>query len=533
MVHGLLLYKTIYDPTVEGGRGNHRFIGQNDVIPLDYGCFFPDPRIGDLLYLQTSRAIILNSVRDLEYFKDRFEGQGKKVMEDNQSADVEIFDSNKDANTYKSKRSNLIEYWYKGKPKMLTAEDKQHFMELAQEALAEGKDPSEHLAKAQGSVKGIHCIYISSSGVFLEHKAYVYDHGQYPIIARALFPVEGTIWPKGYMRDMISPQIMLNKFSELAVETAAKMGNGAMLYEEGALSDTHKSMWKRLRSKVGAMLPVTDIAKVKETQGISINPTHLSMMEYYKDMLQKIPGRFDSANGQASTNVTSGRQAQALQAASAGRLSTTSELIQDALVELFEQYIELIAQFYTTERIGRVTGKPVSISRNQLLSSVQTEFESEEGTLPVVEEYIPKFDISVSVGVEKPSDRDYWIQTAFNLFQTIDPLTGMPMIDIEALEYAIEHGRMEPFDVIKERMQKEQMIKQMVEQLQTQVDQLSQENQIMQQALGQAQQQSEQMTSMRRAEEDDERQFQRQTQMRKLDIEQMKAEGQMMKGMGM
>src|SRR5690606_1857546 len=58
-IHGLLLFKTVHDPTVEGGRGANRWIGQNDIIPLDYGSFFPDPRLGDLMYLQKSPALIL------------------------------------------------------------------------------------------------------------------------------------------------------------------------------------------------------------------------------------------------------------------------------------------------------------------------------------------------------------------------------------------------------------------------------------------------------------------------------------------
>lgn len=537
IIHGLLIYKTVYDPTVEGGRGQNRYIGQNDIIPLDYGSFFPDPRIGDFLYLQDARAIILNTVRDLEYFAERFGEQGKKVQESETSSDVEIFDEQKDSTPYKSKRSNLIEYWYKGKPKMMTEEDKKLFQELAQEKLAEGKDPSESLAKAEGRMNGIHCLYVSQDGVYLEHKAYVYDHGQYPIVARGLFPVEGSLWPKGYMRDMISPQIMLNKFSELAVETAAKMGNAAIVYEIGAINDKQVSLWKRMRAKVGAMLPVSEIDKFKELQGVAINPTHLSMMEYYKDMLQKIPRRFDSANGQASTDVKSGRQAIALQQASAGHLSTPTELIQDALEEVFEQYIELMAQFYTTERIGRVTGKQVTMSRDRLINQLPTEYETgnmiqdpQTGqeipeVLPVMEEYVPKFDISVSVGVEKPTDREYWIQTAHTLFQTIDPMTQTPLIDAQAVIYAVEHGRLEPFSVIQERVQRDL-------QLQQQMQTLAQENQQLSQMLAQSEQQnmSAQVQAEKMARDDEQRQFDRQMQQRRLDIDEMKVMGQGMMG---
>ncbi len=554
VINGLLLYKTVYDPTIEGGRGMNRYIGQNDIIPLDYGSFFPDPRIGDLLYLQKSKAMIIHTIKDLEYFKERWPEQGQKVREDNFSGDVEIFEEDRQvststfntttssggAQTEKSKRSGLIEYWYKGKPKIMTPEDKKLFKEMAEEKLAESKDPSECLAKAEGTMKGVHCIYVSTSGVFLEHKSYVYDHCQYPVVARCLFPIEGSIWPKGYMRDLISPQIMLNKFSELAVEQTAKMGNGAIIYEEGAIAESKIPIWKRIRSQVGAMLPVIRKDGVQEIEGKGPPAMIMNFIQHWLTILQKIPRRFDSTNGGASFQGESGRHAEALQSAAHGNLSTPTELIEDGLAEVIEQYIELIAQFYATERIGRVLGKSVGMSRDRLMSGVQTEYETGNevqdpmtGQMmpevkPVIEEYVPKFDINVSIGVEKPTDREYWVKTAFTLFGTLDPMTGMPFIDAQAVRYTVENGRMEPFEVIDERMQRDAMLKQ-------RLDQLTMENEQLNAALVEAQGQMGEMQqndliaqneANKAAMDMDKEQFNRSVQIEKLDIDRMKAERQ-------
>src|SRR5690606_4753318 len=121
--------------------------------------------------------------------------------------------------------------------------------------------------------------------------------------------------------------------------------------------------------------------------------------------------------------------------------STATELIEDALAEAFEQLIELVAQFYSTERIGRILGKSFAMSRDALVSSVPVEYETGNmipdpmtgemipEVMTVQEEYVPKFDITVSIGVEKPQDREYWVNLAFTLLKQIDPLTGQPMID--------------------------------------------------------------------------------------------------------
>lgn len=536
VIHGPLIYKTIFDPTIEGGRGLHRWQGRNDIIPVDLGSFFPDPRINDFIYLQDMSAIIIHTRKPLEYFAKRWAKQGKKVLADNVSADVEIFTTDVyDAmggesstnTTVGEKTSGLIEYWYRGLPKLVSKEDKELFKEQAEEKLSQGIDPSEMLAKAAGSMEGVHCIYISTSGVFLEHKAYVYDHGEYPFTARTLYPEEGNVWGKGFMRDMIKPQIFKNKYAEIAIETMAKMGNGSIMYEEGAIAKPR--VWQEQRGIPGAMLPVAPgrLNGVKELQGINVPGTLFNMLNYYDEMLQKIPGQFDSSNGQADSRVTSGEQAKTLMAAAGTRLNTVSDLISEALADVFTQYVELIAQFYTNERIARVTGRSVSISRDSLISAVESEYNTGEqihdpitGEMmsdiqPVQEEFVPEFDINVHIGVDKPQDREYWLQLAMNLLNAKDPISGLPMIDAEAVRFVIQTGRMEPMDVIQRRIEEQAGIQQQFVQAQQQAQQLAQENASLQQALGQ-------FTDRRVQQEQADKQFNQGMQQQKMDMEKIK-----------
>lgn len=539
VVHGPLIFKTIYDPTVEGGRGMHRYIGQNDIIPVELGSFFPDPRITDFLYLQDMGAIIINTRRTLEYFQQKWPVQGKKVQPDNLAQDVQIYNYPNygmaqhtfnyvdttwypwDAST-QTQTAGLLEYWYRGLPKMMTEEDKQLFTEQAEMLLAQGKDPSEAYAKANGTMEGVHCVYVSTSGVFLEHKSYVYDHGKYPFTARTLFPNGRNVWGKGFMRDMIKPQIMLNKYTEIAIETAAKSGNSAIVYEEGAI--TKLGTWKEQRSQEGAMLPVAmgRMQDWKELHGVNPPDSIWKAIDYYLNILQKIPGQFDSANGQASPNVTSGEQAKALIAAASTRLNTVTELIAEALTEVFEHYIELIAQFYTDARIARVDGRQVAIGRDSIVSQAQTTFMKDGMPIPVVEEYVPEFDILVNITAEKPTDAQYWLQMAFNLLPMRDPVTNLPMIDAEAVRYVIDNGRMEPMDVIQQRIQKEAGLMQQMQMLQQQNQQLQMENAGMQQQYAQLASQHQQMQG-------EQEQYNRQMQERKMAMDEAKTASQILK----
>lgn len=542
VIHGPLIYKTIYDPTVEGGRGLNRYTGRNDIIPVDLGTFFPDPRISDFIYLQDMSAIIIHIRKPLEYFKKRWGEQGEKVQSDNTSSDADIFSTDVYDKSGESsfstqitdKTSGLVEYWYRGLPKLVSKEDKELFTEQANEKLMQGIDPSEYLAKASGDMEGVHCIYVSTSGVFLEHKSYVYDHGQYPFTARTLYPEEGNAWGKGFMRDMIKPQIFKNKYAEIAIETMAKQGGSAIVYEEGAISKPRT--WQEQRGIPGAMLPIAPgrMNDWKELQGVSVPGTVFNSLNYYDEMLQKIPGVFDSANGASNSNVTSGEQAKALIAASGTRLNTVSDLISEALIEVFTQYVELIAQFYTTERIARVTGRGnISISRDAIISKTPTDYDNGEqmsdsmtgemipNIQQVQEEFVPEFDLNVHISVDKPQDREYWLQLAFNLLNMKDPITGLPMIDAEGVRYVIQTGRMESMDVIKQRIEEQAGLQQQFVQAQQQAQQLQQENQQMQQAL-------QQLTDQRVQQDQQSKQFEQSLKQQKMELEAAKTANEIM-----
>lgn len=532
VLHGPLVMQVTYDPTVEGGRGLNRFDGRNDIIPVELENFFPDPRIRDFIYLQRMGAIIKRYHHTLEYIRERWDKQGKKVQADGGEEqhgaqdDFNYTETSGDQTYTKRNTAEVLEYFYRGLPKVITPEDKSLFEEQAQLFLSEGKDPSESLAKADGTMEGVHCIYMTTGGVFLEHKAYVYDHGKYPFSARTISPIEGNIWGKGFMRDMVKPQQMLNRFAELAVETMSKQGNAGIMYEEGSLSKNNVRVWQENRSTPGGMLPVAMGAltgnKVKEMQGVDVPATAFNMIQHYLDMLQKIPGQFDSANGQASSNVTSGEQAKALISAASTRLNMVTDAIQEMLEEVFSQYIELMAQFYTTKRIARVTGRSVSMGREGIVNGVETSMTLETGeSMDLIEEYVPEFDIKVNIAADKPVDREYWIQMAFNMLQMLDPITQLPMIDAEAVRYTVQNGRMESMDIIQARIEEAAQVQQQQQEMMMQAERLQQENQGLQQQVMELDQQQQQVNQQ-------DKQFDQSMQEQKMRLETAKVAGDLL-----
>ncbi|MNV70130.1 hypothetical protein D3C71_1630760 [compost metagenome] len=169
------------------------------------------------------------------------------------------------------------------------------------------------------------------------------------------------------------------------------------------------------------------------------------------------------------------------------------------------------------------------MSRDSLVNGVPTQLTNtlDDGTveqLDLTEEYVPEFDIKVNIAADKPVDRDYWIQMAFNMLGTIDPITQLPMVDAEAVRYTVQYGRMEPMSVIQQRIQEAAGQQQQMQQAQQQLQQLQTENQSMQQQLADANSQKSQQDQQNKA-------FDQSLQQRKLDIEAAKVAGGMMNSM--
>ncbi|MNW61184.1 hypothetical protein D3C74_392230 [compost metagenome] len=136
--------------------------------------------------------------------------------------------------------------------------------------------------------------------------------------------------------------------------------------------------------------------------------------------------------------------------------------------------------------------------------------------MEVTEEYVPMFDIQVNIAADKPVDREYWIQMAFNMLQMVDPITQLPMIDAEAVRYTVQYGRMEPMNVIQQRIQEAAQVQQQQQEAMMQAQQLQQENQSLQQQVAQA-------TDQQMMQQQQDKKFEQGIQQQKVDIEAAKA----------
>lgn len=266
-----------------------------------------------------------------------------------------------------------------------------------------------------------------------------YDHGKYPYVFDALFPVEGSPCGYGYVDLCKAPQTEIDLLKTAYVENAmvgakpryfkkANCGvnveqftdlNETLINVEGSLSDEH-------------LLPVTHD---------NLDGNYISMLELSINELRETSGNTETATGTTSSGVTAASAIAALQEASGKGSRDSTKGSYRAYSEVDFLVIELIRQFYDAPRQFRILGD----SGEEMFYSY-----SNEGLQPQQQVLgtdftgyrVPEFDIQVvpqkRSAYTKMSNNELALQFYnlgfFNPQQTDQALACLAMMDFDSIE---------------------------------------------------------------------------------------------------
>ena len=182
----------------------------------------------------------------------------------------------------------------------------------------------------------------------------LYDHGRYPYVFDALFPVEGSPCGYGYVDICRNPQTEIDMLKTCFVRNARigsipryfSRGDGTVNEEE--LLDLDKPIVHTAGSiDENALRPIDHKA---------IDGSYLNLLQWDVNELRETTGNTETAAGTVNKGVTAAAAIAALQEAS-GKGSRDSTLsAYRAYAEIVELCIELIRQFYHMPRKFRILG---------------------------------------------------------------------------------------------------------------------------------------------------------------------------------
>lgn len=266
-----------------------------------------------------------------------------------------------------------------------------------------------------------------------------YDHGKYPYVFDALFPVEGSPCGYGYVDLCKAPQTEIDLLKTAYVENAmvgakpryfkkANCGvnveqftdlNETLINVEGSLSDEH-------------LLPVTHD---------NLDGNYISMLELSINELRETSGNTETATGTTSSGVTAASAIAALQEASGKGSRDSTKGSYRAYSEVDFLVIELIRQFYDAPRQFRIlgdSGEEMFYSYSNARLQPQQQMLGSELT----GYRVPEFDIRVvpqkRSAYTKMSNNELALQFYglgfFNPQQTDQALACLSMMDFDSID---------------------------------------------------------------------------------------------------
>lgn len=328
MKTGTGAYKVVWDAAALNGLGDIR-IDRVNLLNLYW-----EPGITDI---QKSRYFFQTELMDQEVLLQKYPFLEGKLLSSGPFSSRFLYDDAVATSDY----ATVIDVYYH---KYLGSRKVLHYCKfVGDQVLFATENEMEPSAALDGSLKEP----LAVTGL--------YDHGLYPYVLDALFPIEGSPCGYGFVDLEKNPQTEIDLMKTAFVKNAMAGAipryfareNGAVLPED--FLDLSKAL-----IPVSGALDETGLRRVEHN---SLDGNYLNLLQQDIRELRETSGNTESATGNVSSGVTAASAIAALQEAS-GKGSLDSNLgAYRAFSEVVSLAVELIRQFYSLPRTFRILGQ--------------------------------------------------------------------------------------------------------------------------------------------------------------------------------
>ena len=186
-------------------------------------------------------------------------------------------------------------------------------------------------------------------------EAGLYDHGKFPFVFDALYPIEGSPCGYGFVDICRNPQTEIDLLKTAFVRNA-RVG-AVPRYFSRIDGNVDESQFLDLERSLVTVSGNVDEASLRRIEHTPLDGNYISLLDRTVDELRQTSGNTEASTGAVSAGVTAASAIAALQEA-AGKGSRDSTLsAYRAFSQVVELCIELIRQFYHLPRQFRIVGK--------------------------------------------------------------------------------------------------------------------------------------------------------------------------------
>lgn len=284
----------------------------------------------------------------------------------------------------------------------------------------------------------------------------LYVHGKYPVIFDTLYPEDDCPFGFGIVDVIRNPQQYIDKLDAIIIKNAILSGKTRWILKDGS-GINEKEFTDLSRDIIHAASDVSEDS-IRQVQA---NGLAQYVLEHRKEKInetKEIVGNRDFQQGATNSGVTSATAITALQQSGEKLSRAMIDDSYDIYKQLVIMCIELIREFYSEERIYRITNEEggtefASFSNAQLVDVTET---TDVLGFPISTEYRRvEFDIDIVPQKQNPFTREMNNQTLITLWQQGFFLPDNADAAIMVLQAMNFDGRDKLIETMKQMQQKQ------------------------------------------------------------------------------
>ena len=272
----------------------------------------------------------------------------------------------------------------------------------------------------------------------------LYDHGMYPYVFDALFPIEGSPCGYGFVDLCRSPQTTIDLLNTCFVKNA-QVGAVPRYFSRGDGAVNEEEFLDLSKPVIHVSGNVDDTA-LRVVQHNSLDGNYINVYDRAVQELRETSGNTETSTGNTGSGVTAASAIAALQEASGKGSKDSTRSSYRAYGKLVELCIELIRQFYDMPRQFRILGQYgaeqyVSYTNTGLQQQAQGNDFGQDGGFR-----LPVFDIKVSAQKKNAYTKVAQNELAIQFFQMgfFNPqMTDQALMCLDVMDFDGKDGIMQ------------------------------------------------------------------------------------------
>jgi len=272
----------------------------------------------------------------------------------------------------------------------------------------------------------------------------LYDHGMYPYVFDALFPIEGSPCGYGYVDLCRKPQTTIDLLNTSFVKNAM-VGATPRYFSRGEGAINEKEFLD-LNNPIVHHTGNLDENALRRIEHTSLDGVYVNVLDRTIQELRETSGNTETSTGNISSGVTAASAIAALQQASGkGSRDSTQESYR-AFSKIVELCIELIRQFYDLPRQFRILGQ---YGAEEYITYVNEGLQLQEAGASLDNKKnfrLPVFDIKVSAQKKNVYTKVTQNELALQFFQLgfFNPqMTDQTLMCLDMMEFDGKDGIMQ------------------------------------------------------------------------------------------